>query len=370
MKQILEHLPKKVFAPPVPTSQGETYSTQKTIMKEETLMSKPLEADSPLKKLNKFIVTKEKVNDMVESKMIWYDIIALGHISVWSGQGNSGKTTLALQAAKDLAQQGFEVLYFQEDAGAGEFPSMQEHAEKNNYSLLNSTLAQSSQQELLKFLYDLSLEKSNLSGYVMFFDTLKKFCDIMGKSGTREFFMLMRSLSTKGATIVLLGHNTKRPTNDGKPIFDGVGDTRNDVDELIYIESTEKDDSGFTTITMKPDKVRCVAKPISFKLNTQNLVLVVLDETVDVSSFNQSVSQFERDKPVIDMVKEELGTEVLPITTLANMVTKRKDCKYGFKYIKALIERYIDTNENRIAVFWYESKERLNNARMICLAPF
>jgi hypothetical protein len=326
--------------------------------------------NNPLHKLNKFIVTKEMVKEMTSSKFIWHDIMVIGHLSVWTGPAGSGKTALARQAAKDLASQGYEVLYFQEDAGAGDLPNLQEHAEIWNYSLLNSTLADSSAEVMLNQLQELICEKSDLSEFVLFFDTLKKFCDIMGKSGTRDFFILMRSLTAKGATVILLGHNTKRPDIKGKQIFDGVGDIRNDVDELIYIESTHKNSEGLITITMNPDKVRCLAKPISFNLNTITTTIEVLDDSIDVNFYKNQQGQYEADLPVIEMVLIELRDKKLPITTLVNQVRKRHDCRYGAKYIKSLVERYLDSNPERVQTCWYEMQERTNNARIISLSAF
>ncbi len=325
---------------------------------------------SPIDKLKKFLVTKDKVKDMITSKFIWHSIIAIGHLSVWTGSAGSGKTAIAKQAAQDLSSQGYDVLYFQEDAGAGDLPAMQEHAEKWGYSLFNSSLADSSAEFLLDYFRELIVEKSDLSGFVMFFDTLKKFCDVMGKSGTRAFFILMRSLTAKGATVILLGHNTKRPDGLGKQIYDGVGDIRNDVDELIYIESTNKDSDGLVTITMNPDKARCLAESISFKLNTVTSEIEAMDEFVDVSYYNIQQSQYERDLPIISLVIEELGSGQLPITVLVSKVCKRQDCRYGAKFIKSLIERYLESNPDRVQLCWYEMKERINNARIISIAPF
>jgi hypothetical protein len=192
----------------------------------------------------------------------------------------------------------------------------------------------------------------------------------MGKLHTRDFFILMRGLTAKGATIVILGHTTKRPDGQGKQIFDGVGDIRNDTDELIYVESTVKNADGIVTITMNPDKVRCLAKSISFKLDTISSKLEVLDDFVDVAKLNTQKSQFEIDKPIIELVIEELGNEKMPITNLVNQVKKHQECILGSKNIKALIERYLDSNPDRIQTIWHEIEGRTNNSRIIANAPF
>jgi hypothetical protein len=325
---------------------------------------------NPLESLKAFLVTKERVENMVATKMIWHNIIASGHLSVWIAQANGGKTTIAKQACVDLVQDGFNVFYFQEDAGAGDLPLFLEHAEMHGYSLLNSTLANSSPSELLQILEKLVQEDADLSNYVFFFDTLKKFLDVMAKKGARDFYMLMRALTIKGATVVLLGHTTKRPDKDGKQIFDGVGDTRNDVDELIYIESTIKDVNGHITFTMKPDKWRCIVNEISFKYDSSSNALTQLDESIDASRIRNSQDQLSKDDYIINLILESLGNDALPITALVHKVRKNKECRYGDKYIKGVIERYADTNPEKIVTKWYESRERQNNTRLIYAIPF
>jgi hypothetical protein len=178
-------------------------------------------------KLRQFAVTQEQVNNMTDTRMIWRALIALSHLSVWSAPGNGGKTTIAKLAAAELSRDGFTVFFLQEDASAGDLPVLFEHAQTHGYLLLNSTLNGGSPQDQIDTLYELVATDTNLSNYVFFLDTLKKFVDIMKKGGAREFFQLMRALTTRGATVVLLGHTNKHLGLDGKLIFEGVGDVRN-----------------------------------------------------------------------------------------------------------------------------------------------
>ena len=70
-----------------------------------------------------------------------------------------------------------------------------------------------------------------LGNIVLIVDTLKKFVELMSKGGARLFFSLMRALTQRGATVILLGHTNKHRGPDGKLVFEGVGDVRADVDE-------------------------------------------------------------------------------------------------------------------------------------------
>jgi hypothetical protein len=84
-------------------------------------------------------------------------------------------------------------------------------------------------------LRQISLTNSDLSKSVIVLDTLKKFGDMMNKSKSKLFNSLLRTLTTKGITVVCLAHTNKHDDKDGKPIFEGTGDLRNDFDELIKL---------------------------------------------------------------------------------------------------------------------------------------
>jgi len=48
----------------------------------------------------------------------------------------------------------------------------------------------------------------------------------------------------------------------------------------------------------------------------------------------------------------------------------RRHCHFGEKYLRALVERYLDTNLNSIDVKWVEKKQGINNTKMIGLGTF
>ena len=73
-----------------------------------------------------------------------------------------------------------------------------------------------------------------LDGWVIIFDTLKKCGDLMSKKGTADLMQFFRNLSGLGATVVLLAHTNKHK-QDGKFVFEGVGDIRNDCDDMVFL---------------------------------------------------------------------------------------------------------------------------------------
>lgn len=105
---------------------------------------------------------------------------------------------------------------------------------------------------------------------------------MLQKGSQKEFLGLMRKLSTKGATIILLSHTNKHADAAGKTIFEGTADLRNDIDELIYLDVFDNADKGVIEVTTRPDKVRAQISPISFTICKKTRQVKRLDEVVTI----------------------------------------------------------------------------------------
>jgi hypothetical protein len=322
---------------------------------------------SARERLRAFIVTEDKVKGMTETRMIWRNLIASGHVSVWAAPGNGGKTTIAKLAASELAAAGYEVLFFQEDAGSGDMPAQFEHARANGYQLLNCTVSGGNPEDQVQLLREMVEESADLSGTVLFFDTLKKYLDLMSKSGARAFFALMRGLTLRGATIVLLGHTNKNRGQDGKLLFEGVGDVRNDVDELLYIESAERDGMGLVTMTIKPDKVRCIVNEVTFQLDTTTMTVRALPDVIDVVAMQHRREQLREDAELIGIVRSVLAGGGMSKTALVERVVAVSGV--GKRPAAAVINRYVGTDKDDPNALWLETYYRTNNVHFISLKP-
>lgn len=321
----------------------------------------------PLSALARFFVTAEQVENMQQTRMIYLDLVAHQHLAVWSAPPNDGKTTLALEAAAAMAREGFRVLFFQEDASAGDLPALYQHATSSGYGLLNSTLANARPEDQLDILRRLVESETPLDEFVLIFDTMKKFGDLMSKGGTREFLRLMRSLTLRGATVILLGHTNKHKGPDGKLIYEGVGDVRNDVDELLYIEATDKDPNGIRTLTIRPDKVRCAIKEATFELDTTTRELRLLDRVVDVSAVLREKHQREEDQALIEATNRALAGGGLNYTVLVDRVIG--DSGRSRATVERVIRRYLTDQPGAAHALWLETRLRMNNTRHIALMP-
>lgn len=314
-----------------------------------------------------FKVTIEAVRNMEGQIFIWRMCLTKGYVHVWCAPSNGGKSTIARLAAAEMARAGMTVYYCQEDANKDELGFLHEHAEENGYALLNSVLAKRSCEEMIESLEDLVRAGDDLSDVVIFIDTLKKFLDVMSKGGSRRFFKLTRSLSILGATIVLLGHTNKHPDKNGNVVFEGVGDIRNDVDELHYVVSAPSPDGKTILFTISPDKRRSLAQPISF---------VYTIETRDLEPANGSASALDeleirryrvKDAGIIAAIQHELSAGEKLISHLADSVAASMGIQE--KLVRSVITRWLPTGIIPASPLWYERRVAKHNARYITSEP-
>jgi hypothetical protein len=189
----------------------------------------------------------------------------------------------------------------------------------------------------------------------------------MSKGGARAFFSLLRALTQRGATIVVLGHTNKHLGQDGKPVFEGVGDVRNDTDELIYLDATDKDAMGVKTITLRPDKTRCAIKPATFTLDTNTMTVRALDRVIDVQEMERNKRQREADADVIEAIDDALASAGMNRSELIERACA--SCGHGQRTVRRVLDRYCSDNADDMSALWLVTHMRFNNARHISRNP-
>jgi hypothetical protein len=315
--------------------------------------------------LDKLVITKEMVDKVESTEIIWRKALVKGHVNLWVAPSNGGKSLLASLAARELSGIGYKVYYMQEDAAVGDLKEMQQQAEEHEYKLVSSVLGGTSTDEILNDLRKWTNSDIDLSEYVLIFDTLKKFSEVMNKDRSKQFFKLMRTLTVRGATVLLLGHSNKNLTNDGKLIFEGVGDNRNDVDELMYIHSLVAEGSNHITFTITPDKVRSKVEKVSFTYDKDSREVKPLDSAVDLMSELKIQQLHERDAGIIANIHNEIMHSEQPVTTLANKVSQGMGI--GDRKVRACINRWGPNGLRPHTPLWHERRESLNNKLFIHL---
>lgn len=325
------------------------------------------EMPDPLAALTRWALTDEQVEKMQQTRMICHGLLAHQHLAALLGPAGSGKTAVATDVVARALAQRFRVLYFQEDASAGDIPRLHDHAKQCGYQLLNSTLAGCSTEDQLAALRGLAKSDVDLSDAVMVFDTVKKYADLMSKGGTRAFLTLMRSLTLRGATVLLLGHTNKHRGPDGKLVFEGVGDVRNDVDELLYIEAGEKDAGGMVTVTIRPDKARCAVREASFQLDTATMRATELPRVVDVAAEVADRKQRDEDADLIEATRAALASGGMTHSELVKRVCA--DTGQGRNAVARVVNRYLGDDLSDAQALWLETRIRVNNTRHVSLRP-
>lgn len=233
------------------------------------------------------ILTDEDVSKMADAEFLIDNLIVRSSLHAFIAPANGGKTTLFIHLCEELAARGLQIYYVNADANPSDLKRHQAHAKAHGYAVLApDAKAGMGPIDIITRLKKINESANDLSDFVLILDTLKKFANMIDKNKMRALLALLRGLSAKGATVCLLGHTNKRVEDDGNHIFEGTGDLRNDVDNLIYLESSKDETTKRQEITTRPDKVRAAFVPISYvidindnrKVSKCGFVLPVLDK--------------------------------------------------------------------------------------------
>lgn len=301
--------------------------------------SPPIKKNQPPSLLEFFsnITTTEKLmKDISNAEFCWHNLLVNGHITNIVAEANAGKTTIMLQAAKDMASDGYEVIYVNVDASASDLKYYHKHSVENNYKLISPDLTNTSTNEIMNMLSLKAKSEERFEGIVLILDTLKKFVDLMSKGGSREFFRVMRSLTAKGMTVVCLGHCNKHKI-DGKLKYEGTGEVRNDVDELIYLYP-EKQQDGSIVVSTEIDKRRSDAKNMTFLIG-KNRNVSVKGEFIDNKQKALQQREFSEDLPLIKFIQESLKNGGMSVTELRS-ISLNMNPSYSRKAIEKIALKY------------------------------
>jgi hypothetical protein len=246
-------------------------------------------------------LNEEDVSKMADAEFLIPNMIVRGHLMNFVAPANGGKTTIFIHLCEQLAAMDLQVFYINCDASPGDLKRHYDHASRHEYTVVAPDAKQGKgSRDVLAIMKGLAKEGTRCDNAVFIFDTLKKFADVIDKRQAAGLLKLLRSVTLLGATICLLGHTNKHAGLDGKLIFEGTGDIRNDPDELIYLDSVKDDEKNVLEVTTRPDKVRADFKPRSF--------IVHLGEDRRVSEPGQIIKIVAKeDLGLLKMIKQAIN---------------------------------------------------------------
>ena len=284
---------------------------------QRAISNTPIELQKPrlrgLDALKAMEITSQEISQFASAKVIVPDLVISGHLTSIIAPANAGKTALFTHLAGDMAKQGYDVFYINADLSMSDAALPKSLANIHGWRLiLPDARDGDSVDVVIQILRDMTNSDDDLSSVVIILDTLKKFTDLQNKHAAKEIFMLLRALNARGATVIGLGHTTKYRDEKGNLIFDGVGDLKTDVDEMIYLESYRVPDSNKTILTTYVDKKRGPINPVSFQISWHELAgpeVQKLDIIIDTRALALRQELMEKEDWVVDALVEVLQND-------------------------------------------------------------
>ena len=303
------------------------------------------------------------------------NLIISGHIILIPAEPNGGKTTIMFHLSEQMVKEGYDVYYVNADISGGDAKPMVSQAKSKGFTLMLPDMkAGKSMDTVISKLVDMANEDKRYDHVVFIFDTLKKMLDVINKKAAKGFFELFRILSAKGMTIILLAHTNKYKDDQGNPIYEGTGDLRADVDELIYLIPQRHDDKSMT-VTTKPDKQRGSFEAISFNIDP-NRNVTLLNEPVNTIQANQIASDLKKDQGAIDAINQAIlngstiQKDIISYCLENTVIGERAIRKTLIKYtVDSDLPATSDQNMKVINQIWSKAKGGKNSSIFSIIEP-
>ena len=155
---------------------------------------------------------------------------------------NTGKTLLTLWLLKEnLLSNNLDgdfVFYVNADDNFKGIVEKTELAEQWGFHIIAPNQKGFSTSQITELMVDLA-ETGEARGVIIILDTLKKFTDLMHKRDASEFGIISRSFISAGGTLICLAHTNKHKNAEGKSIYSGTSDIRDDSDCAFIIDKVE-----------------------------------------------------------------------------------------------------------------------------------
>ena len=279
--------------------------------------------------------SSEMEERMLEDKFVLGKLALLGQITYFYAAPNAGKTLITLRLLIDAIQAGeidpSRVYYVNADDNHKGLTHKLKLAEKYRFHMLAPGYKGFSDRHFSSYLTRLS-NSSNASGSVVILDTLKKFTDIMSKTKGTDFGKVVRLFSSKGGTLIGLGHVNKHTDDNGKKVHSGTTDCPDDADCVYMIEVVRNDKTtGVRTVSFENTKNRGeVALEASYQYvcrqdatyteKLESVQAVGVDARREQAEQSTKETQFNQDRKMISLILEAIRSGSIKKTDLIKNV--------------------------------------------------
>lgn len=215
---------------------------------------------------------KAMMKQFSEDKYLLQDLAILGQWTVFYAGPNTGKTLLTQWLLREAISngeiKGDDVLYLNVDDTSKSGAEKAIMADEFGYLMLLPGHNGFHVKDVPTLFRDV-IQSGDGKGKVIILDTLKKFTELMDKRVASKFGEMAREFVSIGGTLICLAHVNKHKDAQGKSIYTGTADIRDDADCVYTIEHdgcTEGFCSETHTVTFENSKARGdVAQKASFQ---------------------------------------------------------------------------------------------------------
>ncbi len=313
--------------------------------------------DNPLDWLKSCELTDDEAEQISDPTWWVPGLFADGHVIAVVAKPNGGKTTIVFHLACEWAAHR-TVVYIDVDTNAADAKRKLRLARQHGVRYLTPDLkAGKSILDVMAELQRLADSDADLSGHVWIFDTLKRMANVINKDSLKGVLGLMRKLSARGMTCILLAHTNKYRNQDGEYQYEGTGDLEADVDELIYFEPRENPDRS-VTVSTRCTKRRAAIADLTWDIAPDRTV-TQREQYVDVAAEARDRKQEDDDTTAIEAIRECLSDGPRKQTDVV------KHCRaYSLtdKTVRRVLKRYRGRH-------WLEAQLPKDNAKEYRVIP-
>lgn len=274
----------------------------------------------------------ELEKNAAEQVTVLGEIALLGQLTVLCAEGNTGKTLIAQKLLTESIEakriDPAKVYYLNMDDDYRGIVEKLKIAEEFGYNMLAEGYQDFKAKDFLDHIRDL-IRKNKARGVIVFLDTLKKFVDLMKKSECRDFNTVLRQFSAYGGTVIALAHTNKNKGSDGRPVFSGTGDLKDDFDCMYTLRLISEREAKEKVVLFEKEKARgSVVEKASYSY--------INDKTTSYSEMFLSVQAVDENQIASLQQAEEIRSDAEIIDAVIACIEKGVNTK--MKLSKAAAE--------------------------------